>query len=74
MIGPVGGALEEEVSSPVVREVIGHLASRAGSCSACTDITSHGGVESISTNDVMEMGGWKFAWLDDGVEALNGQC
>jgi hypothetical protein len=47
--------LEEQVSSPVIREVLCHLAGRASASGA--NITSHGGVEGISTNNMMQMRG-----------------
>ena len=63
--------LEEQVSSPVIREVLCHLAGRASASG--TNITSHGDVKGISANDVMQMRGRVRASLNDGVKTLNSQ-
>ena len=63
--------LEVQVGSPVVRKVIGHLAGCAGGPG--TDVTFHGGVEGIATDDVVDVGGREGARLDDGVETLDSQ-
>lgn len=63
--------LEEQNCSPVVGEVLRHLASGAGGPS--TNISGHGGIEGISTNDVVEMGRRALARLDDRVKSLDGQ-
>lgn len=67
----VGGVLEEHGSSPVVAEVIRHLACCASPAS--TNITRHVGRKSISADNVMNMRGRGETWLNDGVEALSSQ-
>jgi hypothetical protein len=71
VVGPIGRVFEVQSSSPVVGEVIGHLARSARS--ARTNVAVHSRVESISTDDVMDMSGWERAWLRSGIEALECQ-
>jgi hypothetical protein len=61
--------LEVQDSSPVVGEVFGHLTS----CASCprTNIASHGNIEGISANDMMNMSRWVRSWLDDRIKALD---
>jgi hypothetical protein len=54
-----------------IRLLVGHLA-------CCTrspgpNIACHGCIEGISTYDVVHMSRRSCAWLDDGIETLNGQ-
>jgi len=71
VVRAVGGMLEVHHSSPVVGEVLGHLAGSAGTPS--TDIAGHGCVEGISANDVVKMCRRGVTRLHDGIEALGGQ-
>lgn len=64
--------LEEHDGSPVVGEVLGKRASRAASSVADVTIGNvHGCVESISTDDLVQMGRRDLARLDEGVETLD---
>tara|TARA_R110002060_G_scaffold6467_5_gene9794 strand:- start:501 stop:722 length:222 start_codon:yes stop_codon:yes gene_type:complete len=54
VIGAISGALEEQMSSPVVGEVLGHLTCGASCMWTGTDVSFHGGVKGISTNDFAE--------------------
>lgn len=56
---------------PVVGEILGHLAGSASSPLA--DVTVHGRVKRISTDDMMNMSRRKGAWLASGIKALEGQ-
>jgi len=58
--------------SPVVGKVLGHLASSAST--PFTHVTGHGGIEGISSNDMVKMGGADLAGLNNRVKALDGQC
>jgi hypothetical protein len=69
VVGAVGWVLEVQDGGPVVGEVVGHLARGAGS--ARGNVTRHAGVEGISADDVVDVGGGERAWLDDWVEALD---
>lgn len=60
-----------QLSNPVIGKVLGHLAGSAGSPGA--DIAVHGGVEGISTDDVVNVGGRELAWLSSGIKTLSGQ-
>ena len=71
MIGSICRMLEIQVRNPVVGKVFGHLASSAG-CPG-TNVASHGDIERISTDDVMNMGGWVRARLTGGIKALDSQ-
>lgn len=71
MVGAVGGVLEVQVGGPVVGEVLGHLAGGAGGPRA--DVAGHGGVEGVTADDVVDVGGRDCAGLDDGVQTLDGQ-
>lgn len=62
---------EVQGRSPVVGEVISHLARGAGSPRA--NVARHGRVERISTNDVVNMSGGQRAWLASRIKALEGQ-
>jgi hypothetical protein len=72
MVGAVARVLEVQCRGPIVGEVLGHLAS--GACGSLANVTCHGGIEGISANNVMNMGGWESAWLGSGIKALEGQC
>ena len=61
--------LEEHDGSPVVREVLGEGAGGAGSL--LSDVTLHGDVEGISTDDLVEMSRGDDVGLDEWVKALN---
>jgi hypothetical protein len=72
VVGAIAGVLEVQCRGPVVGEVFGHL---TGSASGPrSDVAIHGCVEGISTNNVMNMGGWESAWLSSGIKTLEGQC
>ena len=71
MIGTVRRVLEIKDGSPVIAKVFAHLARSAGA--PVSDISAHGGVEGISTNDMVKMGRRDRARLDDGVESLDSQ-
>ncbi len=47
--------LEVQLRGPVVGEVLRHLAGGAGGLLA--DVAGHGGVEGVSTDDVVDVGG-----------------
>lgn len=64
--------LEEQGGSPVVGEVLGHLAGRAAGSG--TNVACHGYVEGIAPDDVVEMRCWNSIRLDDGVQTLEEQC
>ena len=73
LVGAVG-VLEEHDGGPVVGEVLGERAGRAGT--SVTDVpirNVHRRVEGISTYDLVEMGRGHYAWLDKGIEALDTQ-
>lgn len=61
--------LEEHDGGPVVGEVLGEGARRAGTL--LTNITLHGCVECISTDNLVKMSRGGFAGLDERVEALD---
>jgi hypothetical protein len=63
--------LEVQSGSPVVGKVFGHLARSASSSLA--DITIHSCVESIATDNMMNVSGRERAWLGCRVKALEGQ-
>jgi hypothetical protein len=71
VVRAIGRILKVEVGSPVVREVLRHLA--GGACGPRTNITLHASVKCVSANDVMNVGGWEHARLDDRIQALDGQ-
>lgn len=71
MVRAVSRVLEVHDGGPVVGEVLGHFASGARSPGA--DVTFHGRVESITTNNVVDVGRGTVAGLDDGVKSLNSQ-
>lgn len=60
-----------QLSNPVIRKVLGHLAGSAGCPGG--DIAGHCGVEGISTDDVVNVGGRELAGLSSGVKTLSGQ-
>jgi len=68
LVGTIG-VLEVHGGGPVVGEIFGEGASCA--CTLLADITSHVGVESISSNNLMDVGGGSPAGLDEGVETLD---
>lgn len=70
MIAAIGRVLEVQRCGPVVGEVLGHLARGAGGARA--DVTCHGGVEGIASNDVVHMSGGEGAGLGGRIEALEG--
>lgn len=72
VVGTVRRVLEVQGGSPIVAEVLGHFT--GGASSPLANIAFHGGVEGVSTYDVMNMGRRTFAWLYDGVQTLDGQC
>lgn len=53
MVGTVSGVLKVQVRSPVIGEVFRHLAGSA--LSPGGNVAGHGDIESISTDDVMDM-------------------
>lgn len=61
--------LEEHDCGPVIGEVFRESASRAAALLA--NITRHVRLEGIPTDDLVQMGGRRYARLDDGIEALN---
>jgi hypothetical protein len=63
--------LEVQSGSPVVGKVFGHLARSASSSLA--DIAVHSRIESITTNNVMDVSGRERAWLGSRIKALEGQ-
>lgn len=71
LVRSVGGMLEVHDGGPVVGEVLSHLAGRAAA--PRTNIPGLGGIELVSTNDVVKMRGGGYARLDDRVKALDGQ-
>jgi hypothetical protein len=56
---------EVQGRGPVVGKVFRHLAGCASGPLA--DVTVHGCVKGISTNDMMNMRGWERAWLASGI-------
>ena len=73
LVGAIG-VLEEHDGGPVVGEVLGECARGAGapvSNVAVRDV--HGGVEDITTDDLVKVGRRDFARLDEGVDALDAQ-
>ena len=71
MVSAVGGVLEVQDGSPVVGEVLRHLASGAGSPLA--DVALHGDVEGVTADDVVKMSGRDRARLHYGIQTLVGQ-
>jgi hypothetical protein len=71
VVGAIGRMLEIQGRGPVIGKVIRHLAGSAGGPRA--NVTRHGGIESVATNDVMNMGGWERTWIAGGIKALKGQ-
>ena len=60
---------EEHDGGPVVGEVFGEGACRAGSL--LTNVALHGRVKRVATDDLVEMGRGNSAGLDERVETLN---
>lgn len=71
VIRAIGGVLEVQGRCPVITEVVRHLTS--GARRSCTNIPVHCGIERITTDDVMNVGGRKCSWLSGGIKALEGQ-
>jgi hypothetical protein len=71
VVGAVGGVFEVEHGGPVVGEVLGHLAGRAGAPRA--HVAHHGGVEGVAAHVHHIVGGRDRAGLDDRVQSLEGQ-
>ena len=63
--------LEVHDGCPVVGEVLGHLA--GSTCTSGADISGHGGIEGVATDDMMKMCGWGIAGLHNGVKPLDSQ-
>jgi len=64
--------LKEHGCSPVVAEVFGECACSAGSYGRW--IFLHSRVECIASNDLVNVSGRKFAWLNERIKPLNAQC
>lgn len=71
VVGSVGRVFEVHDGSPVVGEVLGHLAGSTGASGA--HVPGHSRVEGITTNDVMKMRGGSISRFNDRVKPLDGQ-
>ena len=61
---------EVKVGGPVVGEVVRELARGAGG--GLGDVTGgHGGVEAVSSDNLVDVGGGKLTGVDEGVETVN---
>ena len=70
VVGAVG-VLEVHSGGPVVGEILSHLA--GGASGPLANVTSHTGIEGVTTDDMVDMTRWVRAGLDNRVKTLNGQ-
>lgn len=70
--GSVAGP-EVGVGSPVVGEVLGVCASRAGRLAGRVVVKCHGGVEGVSSNNLMHVRGRQLARVHEGVDSVVGE-
>jgi hypothetical protein len=63
--------LEVQGCRPVIGEVFGHLA--GGASGSLANITIHGRIEGISSDDVVYMSRREGSWLSGWIKTLEGQ-
>ena len=63
---------QQDIARAIIPEVFGECACSAGSYGRW--IFLHSRVERIASNDLVNVSGRKFAWLNERIKPLNAQC